>query len=243
MPNVSEVVDRKHHKHTHIPRWALNILHRRFFLLFLFLLASLAIYPSASSNYTSYMLFRLVGSVIILLSVYAVSVRPGLIILGLVLAVPRLIQHYLSLRADAGALAVLSICLSFTFDVFVIIVMFRRVYLCDKPSTETIFGALSIYLLIAYCFASVYGMVSTLQPKAFYLDPATNAHSVPDRFDLIYYSFGTMTALGASGIAPASNEVRSLTVIQAILGIFYLAVLIARLMAAYRQRALEQLRQ
>jgi uncharacterized membrane protein len=77
-------------------------------------------------------------------------------------------------------------------------------------------------------------MLATVQPNAFYLDPRINLHAVPDRFDFIYYSFGTITALGAAGITAVSGEARSVTVIEAIIGILYLAVLIARLMGAYR---------
>lgn len=244
MPDVSEIVDRKPararhlHLHRHIVRWVRRVVRRRFLLLFLSLLVSLAIYPFAVTNTSSYVAFRFVGSAIVLLSVYAVGIRRGLLIMALVLAVPRLFQHFVYTSNDASFMSVLSMCLSFIFDLFIIVVMLRRVYLCDEPSTETIFGALSIYLLIGYTFASVYGMVARFQPHAFYLDPLTNNHSVPNRFDFIFYSFGTMTALGASGIAPSSDQARALTVIQSMLGIFYLAVLIARLMSAYRMHAL-----
>jgi hypothetical protein len=43
-----------------------------------------------------------------------------------------------------------------------------------------------------------------------------------------------MTSLGASGITPVSAEVRSISVIEAIVGVLYLAVLISRLVGAYR---------
>ena len=113
-------------------------------------------------------------------------------------------------------------------------VIFRLVFSRDQANSETIFGALCIYLLVGFSFASVYGIVATFQPNAFYLDPRTNLHNAPDRFDFIYYSFGTMTSLGAAGITPVSSQARSVSVLQAILGILYLAVLIARLMGAYR---------
>jgi hypothetical protein len=46
-----------------------------------------------------------------------------------------------------------------------------------------------------------------------------------------------MTSLGAAGITPVSGPARSLSVIEAILGVLYLAVLIAGLMGAYRYSA------
>ena len=244
MPNVSEVVDRKHHKHGHhkaavlLSRWGRQVPRHRLLLLFLFLLVTLALYPFAETNASSYLAFRFVGSAVILLSVYAVSFRRGILIVALVLAVPRMFQHFVYAQNDASLVSILSISLSFIFDVFIIGVMLRRVYICNEPTAETIFGALSIYLLIGYTFASIYAMVVTFQPHAFYLDPLTNTHAIPNRFDFIFYSFGTQTALGASGMAPATNQARALTVIQSMLGIFYLAVLIARLMSAYRTRAL-----
>ena len=97
--------------------------------------------------------------------------------------------------------------------------------------------ALTVYLLVGFSFASVYGLVAAFQPNAFYLDPHTNLHTLPDRFDLIYYSFATMTSLGAAGITPVSSQARSFSILEAILGVLYLAVLIAGLIGAYRPRS------
>ncbi len=207
---------------------------RKFFLLFLFLLASLILYPYAQATAVHYLAFRILGAGIILLSVYAVSFRRGLVGFALLLSIPALLQHILLLRADRGFLSALSILLSFGFDVFIVVVIFRRVFDKVKADAETIFGALCIYLLVGFGFSSLYGMVAALQPHAFYLDPASNLHTIPDRFDFIYYSFGTMTSLGAAGIVAVSSPARSLTAIEAILGVLYLAVLISRLMGAYR---------
>ena len=207
---------------------------RKFFLLFLFLLGSLILYPFAQNSAFGYYAFRVLGSVVIVLSVYAVSFRRSLVIIALLLAIPTVLQRVLPTRADASLFSVLNIVLSFIFDAFIVVVIFRRVFARDQPNSETIFGALCIYLLVGFSFASIYGMLATVQPNAFYLDPRINLHAVPDRFDFIYYSFGTITALGAAGITAVSGEARSVTVIEAIIGILYLAVLIARLMGAYR---------
>ncbi|HEY4046292.1 MAG TPA: hypothetical protein VGM27_05425 [Acidobacteriaceae bacterium] len=57
---------------------------------------------------------------------------------------------------------------------------------------------------------------------------------MPDHSALTFYSFGVMTCLGAAGISPVSEQARSLTIIEAILGILYLGVLVSRLIAMYR---------
>jgi hypothetical protein len=55
-------------------------------------------------------------------------------------------------------------------------------------------------------------------------------------FDFIFYSFGSMTTAGAAGIAAASPQVRSLSMLESILAVLYLAVMISRLMGAYRPK-------
>jgi uncharacterized membrane protein len=174
------------------------------------------------------------GSAAILLTVYAANFRRGLLIFTLLLAIPAVYQRIQFPRPNANTFSIVSITLSFAFDVFMVVVIFRHVFSKEQANSETIFGALCIYLLVGFSFASVYGMVAKLQPNAFYLDPITNLHGVPDRFDFIYYSFGTMTSLGAAGITAVTAEARSVSILQTILGVLYLAVLIARLMGAYR---------
>jgi hypothetical protein len=206
----------------------------KFFVLFVFLLAVLILYPYLQDGGYRYFAFRIVGSVGILVAVYAIRLRKTLLLVAFLLAVPAVLERMLLLRPDAGVLFTLNIVLSLLFDLFIVVVIFRRVFTNERPTSETIFGALCIYLLAGFSFASLYNMVAALQPKAFYLDPASNLHTIPDRFDFIYYSFATMTSLGAAGITAVSAPARSITVIEAILGVLYLAVLVARLMTAYR---------
>jgi len=217
-----------------IDRRGAEIRGRRFFLLFLFLLGTLVYYPYAGDSGVGYLIFRLLGVSIILLSVYALSIRRGAVLLALVFAIPSLLVHSQVLRRDASVSSVLGVVLSFAFDTAVIVVIFRRVFAHRSPDTETIFGALCAYLLIGFAFASVYGLVNDLQPTAFYLNPATNTHTVATRFDFVYYSFATMTAVGAVGISPVSEQARSLSVIESIVGVLYIACMIARLISSWR---------
>jgi Ion channel len=215
-------------------RDALGLRGRKFFLLFLILLATLLVYPYAESNGLIYFVFRLLGSLALVLSVFAVSLRRSVLLFALVFAVPALVHRNLLPRPDAGVFGVISTVLNFAFDVFIITVIFRRVFSHDKPNSETIFGALCVYLMIGFTFASVYQMLSALNPHAFYLDPMVNVDRVPDRFDLLFYSFTSLTALGSAGMIAVSRQARSFTVIESIVGVLFLAVLVARLMGAYR---------
>jgi uncharacterized membrane protein len=207
---------------------------RKFFLLFLFLLAYLALYPYMGDTGARYYLFRVVSAALTLMCVYAVSFRKGLIYVALALAVPSIVEHAIVFRTTIMPASAFPVVLSFAFDVFTIVVIFRRVFVREKPETETIFGAVCIYLLIGFSFARLYAILAILQPHAFYLDPAVNLHPVPRGFDFIFFSFGSMTTAGAAGIAAASPQVRSVSMIESVLAVLYIAVMISRLMGAYR---------
>ncbi len=204
----------------------------RFSLLFVFLLATLILFPYAEASHFGSYAFRIIGSVAILVSVYAASVHRSLLLFAIVLAIPALLERMV--LPKVSSFYIFNSVLTFVFDVGIVVIISRHVFAAEKPTSETIFGALCVYLLVGFTFATVYGMVAAFQPNAFYLDPHSNFHNVPNRFDLIYYSFGTMTSLGAAGIMPVSSQARSFSMLEAILGVLYLAVLIARLMGAYR---------
>jgi Ion channel len=208
---------------------------QRFFFLFLFLLADLVIYPYAGENKITYQWFRLFGAFVTLLCVYAVSFRRSTLIVAVLLAVPvGLHRIILPVDLNPSTLAMIGLMLGVVFDVFILVIIFRRVIRAKTINSAAIFGALCVYLIAGFAFARLYFFLTALQPGAFYLDPAINHHTVPTSFDLVYYSFTTMTSLGAAGISPVSQPARSLTLLESILGVLYLAVLVSRLVTSYR---------
>ena len=206
----------------------------RFLLLFVFLLATLILFPYAEASHFGSYAFRVIGSFAIVVSVYAAKLHRSLLLFAIVLAVPALFERIVLPKVSANSFSVFNFILTLVFDVVIVVVIYRHVLAAKQPTSETIFGALCVYLLVGFTFASVYGLVAAFQPNAFYLDPRTNLHNVPDRFDFIYYSFATMTSLGAAGITAVSSQARSFSLLEAILGVLYLAVLIAGLIGAYR---------
>jgi hypothetical protein len=130
-------------------------------------------------------------------------------------------------------MALIGIMLTFAFDVFVMVTIFRRIFVFERVTTSTIFGALCIYLMLGFSFTNLYLFILKLQPWAFYLTPGVNVHQAPQYSDIVYFSFGSMTSLGSSGVIPVSLSVRSLSSVEAILGLLYLAVLVSRLVGMY----------
>ena len=57
-----------------------------------------------------------------------------------------------------------------------------------------------------------------------------------DWFDCVFYSFVTLTSLGYGDIMPITAQARSLSILEAVSGIIYVAVLIARLLGPALRR-------
>lgn len=62
-----------------------------------------------------------------------------------------------------------------------------------------------------------------------------NRATVTDDFDLMYYSFITLLTVGYGDIHPATSYARSLTVIEAMIGVIYMAVFISRMVSMQTQ--------
>ena len=217
-----------------------KLLGNKFMWLFVFLFAVLITYQYSLGSSSRYFLYRTLFSLIILFAIYAVDIRRSLLMIALVLAVPSIVVHTVYAAQIKSPAAVVNTFLSLGFDVFVVVVIFRRIFARMGADSESIYGALCIYLIVGFGFSNMFLLVAYFQPHAFYLDPAANDHVVFERLDSVYYSFGSMTSLGAAGITPVTGEARLLTIIEALLGVLFLAVLVSRLLSAYGKPGLEK---
>ena len=85
-------------------------------------------------------------------------------------------------------------------------------------------------------FAEAYSLLLTWQPGALYLDPGRfpAPHVIGDRLytrgagDVLYYSFVTLGTVGYGDVTPSSPLARSLSLIEAVIGIMYIATMMAR---------------
>ena len=114
--------------------------------------------------------------------------------------------------------------LTLVWIIYAIEIVFAALYREREVTVNLILGAIVVYLLAVVAFAELYGLIETLQPGSLAglpTEKVTNA--------LIYFSFVCMTTMTFGDIVPSSNLVRSLSVVQAVFAMFYVAVMIARL--------------
>lgn len=108
--------------------------------------------------------------------------------------------------------------------------LLRAVFRTDIVDHNALFGAASIYLLFSVLAARAFLIVEILRPGAFV---ATGTDPVLTWLDFQYFSLVTLTTLGFGDIQPVHPVARSLTVFVAVCGVFYMAFLVARLVAVH----------
>ncbi len=133
----------------------------------------------------------------------------------------------------------LGLVLALLFYLFVAGVIITHVLGHEEVVTDTLFGAACAYLLLGLVWMVAYTLLERVHPGSFHFNSVDAASGIPSIFDFLYYSFVTLTTLGFGDVTPLTARARSLTMLQAIVGVLFVALLIARLVGLYGKRGRE----
>jgi hypothetical protein len=216
----------------HPRRWP-PIRHSRCAYLLAALLGLLAIYPYLQAIVAGRAALGVINVTIMIAAIAATSRSrlPLPTALGLgALAIALLGWHLL----DQGRLpyVVLGIAMA-VYYAFAILHLLFYVLRPGIVTTDKLFAAVSVYVLVGLLWAVLLTLLYELLPSAFQAGGAVR--STPfDFYDFLPVSFGTLTTAGFSGIVAATHHARSLLILEQITGVLYVAVLIARLTGVYQ---------
>ena len=135
---------------------------------------------------------------------------------------------------DWSAAPILALTFTLLFYTGVAYSVSRRVLFSGKVTTNVVVGALAIYLLLGLIWATLYLISMEFFPDAF--NGITHIYWGDNFTNALYYSFVTMTSLGYGEITPAIPLTRTLAYLQAVIGAFYMAVVVASLVGARRHK-------
>jgi len=121
------------------------------------------------------------------------------------------------------------------FYAYMTIAIFLEVIKSRRVNADTILGIVCVYLLIGVTFGTLYDLIETLQPGSFHLNAVTGGGERIGWRTLIFFSFMTLTTVGYGDIIPATSQAQSLAIIEGVIGVLYVAVLIARIVGIYSQ--------
>jgi voltage-gated potassium channel len=207
--------------------------------LLFFLVLLLILRPFFESGGPRQLIESLLFTFILLSSLLAVGAARWELAVGLLLIVPALtfrwLTHLLPLQpTDPVPLVFFSFALAFT-----IWQMLRFVVRAVYVDFDVLCAGISAYLLLGLLWANLYSLVDRFVPGSF-LFPGLPGHPPPlSADDAIYFSLSALTTAGFGDIIPRLPIARSLSTLESVTGVLYLAVLIGRLVAMHLQNAMK----
>jgi len=131
---------------------------------------------------------------------------------------------------DMAQLEFIHILLMLGFFLITLKMASEQALFSGEITTNSIIGSICIFLLLGLIWVMLYLLIAEFIPDAFSgIEPAPWKQNLPD---FIYFSFVTLTTLGFGDVLPHSPLARFLVYMEAVVGVFYMAIVVSSLVGA-----------
>lgn len=199
------------------------------------LLASLVItvfiiYPIADKNYLTMNLLAIFIGINFLSGVFSLTKSNVKRTAGVVLT---MLVMTLNLGGHFGFAQgrILEFGLWIVYFAFLSIMILMRIFVDDEINYHRIQGAIAVYIIFGMMFSFIYLLIYHINPGSFIINERLLHIENRSEYNFLYFSFVTLCTLGYGDITPASNLAQSFAILEALLGILFPAILIARLVS------------
>jgi len=187
-------------------------------------LAAVLAYPFLSGSTAGRAVLGVVQLLLVLSALAAVRRTPALTWVALLFGGPATVfavWEAVSPSTDWVVLA--SAVFHVPFYGFVSYAMIRYLFHDEKVTTDELFATGAAFTVVAWAFAYLYAAVQVLWPGSFGHEQSW--------YELLFLSFTTLTSVGLSDIYPVLGHARSISMIEQVAGVLYVALVIARIVS------------
>jgi hypothetical protein len=189
------------------------------------------VFPFTDSRGLGRTLLSVVGLVVLAIAVLAVNRTPSTRVVAWSLGTP---VFFLTIAEpiwpDSVAVQVWSYVFHAIFYFYTAVSLLRYMFADAWVSRDELFATAACFTVLAWAYAYTYGVVQIIWPGSFVsADGGTDPLSW---MDLLFLSFTILTGTGLSDISPVAgqDEARSVVMLQMVTGMFYIALVVARLL-------------
>lgn len=217
------------------PNLRLWFFHKRFIFLFIALLIPYFIHPMISTEVLGFSILDISFSLLLVAGILAVSSRKHVAYTALAIVIVSQILTWTSHAVSNPDLILAGMAVNTFYLSYMAIILLIHTIQSKTVTSNTIFAALCVYLLIGFIWAFMYAGLEVVNAHSFqinphlFAEPPAGVHLYSELYYFIYYSFTTLTTLGFGDIMPASPWSRVLSSLEAIVGQLYLVVMVSRL--------------
>ena len=183
-------------------------------------------YPFLDFSTAGRAVLGVIGMVALVVAVYAVRRTPAVNWVVVVLGAPALVYTVLeAVRPESDPIVLVSALLHAPFYLYVSYAMLRYLFHDDVVTRDEIFATGAAFTVVAWAFAHVYAAAQVVWPGSF----VGLAGDDQGWFELLFLSFTTLTSVGLSDVVPIGAHARSLVMVEQVAGVFYVALVVARM--------------
>ena len=191
-------------------------------------LTGMLLYPFIEGEPAGHAVFNVFGVVVLVLAIRMVRRTPGETWISATLAVPIIVLLALQTFFDMrGALLPWSSALEALFYFYAAGSLIAYMMGDRQATTDELFAAGATFTLLAWGFTHLYLMMQELHPGTF--AAAVNAAAPRTWSELNYLSFALLSSTGIGDVIPLTVHARALCSIEMLVGVMYLAAVVARL--------------
>jgi hypothetical protein len=106
-----------------------------------------------------------------------------------------------------------------------------------EVDTQVLCAGVSTFLMLGLLWAFIYLLLDNVSPGALHVDADVGADNELTSFASLYFSLGMLSGLTFGEILPTTNAARMLALLESMVSLFYMAILISRLVALHTERA------
>ncbi len=207
-------------------------------ILLISLLAFIGLYPLLLGEIPGRLAGGIILAVILVSSTVTASRLRAHRIIGLALATFALGLQLVWLETKNTTFEAIDAAIFAIFFFYSALLIFRHVLSFGPVYADRVHAALSVYILLALAWAFIYGLIEIVSPGAFSLGANSTVASAPSQgayllSDMLHFSIATLTSTGYGDIVPVAPFARSMSQLEQLVGVFYIAVLISRLVGIY----------
>jgi Ion channel len=172
-------------------------------------------------------------SLVLLSAVLAVARSRRTLIVALLLAIPAVAGRWINHFQPHLVPPLIFLVAGLALVAFVVVNLLRFVLGAPSVTLEVLCASISAYLMLGLMWTIAYWLVAWVTPTAFAFNTTTGTKESMQGFNAFYFSFITLSTVGYGDITPVSRIARWLAAMEAMTGLLYVAVLIARLVSLY----------
>jgi hypothetical protein len=190
-------------------------------------LAAVLLYPFMEGSDVGRALFSVFGIAILGLVLLAVQSSPARTWFGLMLGIPATVLLLIQAVTGDDALLPYSSALEAILYFYAAGALIFYMLADHDITRDELFAVGATFTLVAWAFAYSYTVCQAIEPGSF--TAATDPEAQRSWMELLFLSFTTLSSTGLSDVVPIKPFARSLSMVEQVAGLGYVAIVVSRL--------------